>query len=88
MTGPRTRVRLCGPLRLEIDGRDVAAALPGGQAATLLSYLLAGRERAADRDELVDAALARAAAAGSRRGAAPAAVAAAPGARPGDAGGP
>ena len=54
MTGPRTTVRLCGPLRLEIDGRDVAAALPGGQAGTLLSYLLAGRERAADRDELVD----------------------------------
>src|ERR687897_388531 len=45
---PRTRVSLCGPLGLEIDGRDVVPALPGRQAG-----LLSSRERAADRDELV-----------------------------------
>src|SRR5829696_7959427 len=51
---PRTRVKLCGALRLEIDGRDVAASLPGGQAGLLVCYLLASPERAADRDALVE----------------------------------
>jgi len=45
---------LCGLLGLEIDGRDVASTLAGGQAGLLVCYLLASRERAADRDELVD----------------------------------
>ncbi len=49
----RTRGRLCGPLRLDIDGVDVARGLPGGQAAALLCYLLASPNRAADRDELI-----------------------------------
>jgi DNA-binding SARP family transcriptional activator/tetratricopeptide (TPR) repeat protein len=49
----RTRGRLCGPLRLEIDGVDVAHGLPGGQAAALLCYLLASPNRTADRDELI-----------------------------------
>ena len=49
----RTRGRLCGPLRLEIDGVDVARGLPEGQAAALLCYLLASPDRAADRDELI-----------------------------------
>ena len=51
---PRTRVVLCGPLGLEIDGRDVASALPGGQAGCSRAYLLARPERAADRDALVE----------------------------------
>jgi DNA-binding SARP family transcriptional activator len=51
---PRTRIRLCGPLALEIDGRDVASGVPGGQAGSLLRYLIANRERGADRDELID----------------------------------
>src|SRR5688500_1541906 len=38
---PRTRARLCGPLQLEVDGRDVAAGLPGGQPGLLVGYLLA-----------------------------------------------
>src|SRR5919198_3327129 len=50
---PRTRVRLCGELRLEIDGEPRAA--PGGQAASLLGFLLASQERAAERAELIDA---------------------------------
>ena len=54
MPEPRTRIRLCGPLEFEIDGRSLAAALPAGQAATLLCYLVATRERASDRDELID----------------------------------
>jgi DNA-binding SARP family transcriptional activator len=54
-TGPvtRTRIRLLGSLQLEIDGRDVAAAAPGGQVRSLLLYLIAHRERAADRGELI-----------------------------------
>jgi DNA-binding SARP family transcriptional activator/tetratricopeptide (TPR) repeat protein len=51
---PRTRVRLCGSLGFEIDDRDLAGALPRGQAGGLLCYLLASDERAADRDELID----------------------------------
>jgi DNA-binding SARP family transcriptional activator/tetratricopeptide (TPR) repeat protein len=48
-----TSVRLCGPLRLEINGRDVAAEVPRGQPTSLLCYLLASPDRAADRDELI-----------------------------------
>ena len=53
MSELRTRVVLCGSLRVEIDGRDVSAALPGGQTGLLACYLLASPGRAADRDELV-----------------------------------
>jgi DNA-binding SARP family transcriptional activator/tetratricopeptide (TPR) repeat protein len=51
---PRTRIRLCGPLSLTIDGR--ALTPPGGQAGVLLCFLLARPDRAADRDELIAAA--------------------------------
>ena len=54
MQEPRTRVRLCGPLALEIDGRDVAAGLPPGQAESLLCFLLAHGDRTVDRGELID----------------------------------
>jgi pentatricopeptide repeat protein len=50
---PRTRVRLCGRLELEMDGRDSGRTLPAGQGRTLLCYLLANRDRAAHRDELI-----------------------------------
>jgi class 3 adenylate cyclase/DNA-binding SARP family transcriptional activator len=50
----RTRVRLCGPLALEIDGRDAMAAVPAGQARSLLAYLLTREERAAERAALVE----------------------------------
>jgi DNA-binding SARP family transcriptional activator/tetratricopeptide (TPR) repeat protein len=50
---PRTTSRLFGPLRLEIDGVDLAGGLPGGQATALLCYLLANPDRAADREELI-----------------------------------
>jgi DNA-binding SARP family transcriptional activator/tetratricopeptide (TPR) repeat protein len=51
---PRSRSRLCGELGLEIDGRDVASGLPGGQTTTLLCHLIANDGRAADRDELIE----------------------------------
>jgi DNA-binding SARP family transcriptional activator/tetratricopeptide (TPR) repeat protein len=51
---PRTWIRLCGGLALEIDGRQQAGTLPGGQAGSLLCYLIASDERAADRDEMID----------------------------------
>jgi DNA-binding SARP family transcriptional activator len=54
MPEPRTRIRLCGPLSLEIDGRDAAAAVPAGQAESLLGYLLAHAGRAVERGELID----------------------------------
>ena len=50
----RTRVRLCGPLALAIDGRDAIADVPAGQARSLLAYMLTRpsvrRARRADRD--------------------------------------
>jgi DNA-binding SARP family transcriptional activator len=49
---PRTRARLCGGLSVEIDGEPVVP--PGGQAASLLGYLLARPERAAERAELIE----------------------------------
>jgi DNA-binding SARP family transcriptional activator/tetratricopeptide (TPR) repeat protein len=51
---PRTRIRLCGPLELVIDGNDLVAGVRGGQTGSLLRYLIANRERGADRDELTD----------------------------------
>jgi DNA-binding SARP family transcriptional activator/tetratricopeptide (TPR) repeat protein len=50
----RTRVRLCGALGLEVDGRELAAALPEGQPAVLLAALLVDRERGVERDALVE----------------------------------
>jgi class 3 adenylate cyclase/DNA-binding SARP family transcriptional activator len=52
--GVRTRVRLCGPLALEIDGRDSVAAVPAGQARSLLAYLLTREDRCAERGALID----------------------------------
>jgi DNA-binding SARP family transcriptional activator/tetratricopeptide (TPR) repeat protein len=53
MHEPRTRIRLCGPPAVEIDGRDATAGLPSGQAESLLCYLLANHDRALDRSELI-----------------------------------
>ena len=49
---PRTRARLCGELAVEIDGERREP--PGGQAASLLGFLLTSPERAADRAELIE----------------------------------
>ncbi len=53
MPEPRTRIRLCGPLAVEIDGRDATAGLPSGQAESLLCFLLANAGRPVDRAELI-----------------------------------
>jgi hypothetical protein len=37
-----TRVRLCGALAVQVDGHDMTAALPGGQATALFAYELRG----------------------------------------------
>lgn len=50
----RTRVRLCGSLMVEIDGRDAVDAVPAGQARSLLAYLLTRDERCAERGALID----------------------------------
>jgi DNA-binding SARP family transcriptional activator/tetratricopeptide (TPR) repeat protein len=54
MLEPRTRIRLCGPLALEIDGREVAAGVPAGQAQALLAFLLARGGGPVERAELID----------------------------------
>jgi DNA-binding SARP family transcriptional activator/tetratricopeptide (TPR) repeat protein len=52
-----TRIWLCGPLRLEVDGRALTADLPTGQAGALLAYLLSSRDFSARREELIEAIL-------------------------------
>jgi predicted ATPase/DNA-binding SARP family transcriptional activator len=56
--GPRdtsTRIALCGELRVRIAGRDVSDELPSRQGRALFAYLVLHRDRAASRDELIDA---------------------------------
>jgi len=53
-TEPRTVLRLCGGVELEIAGLSVAGALPGGQATALFACL-AISEGPLGRDELIDA---------------------------------
>jgi pentatricopeptide repeat protein len=53
--GARTRIQLCGRFVLELDGRRIDAQLPSRQGRLLFAYLALNRDRAATRDELVDA---------------------------------
>jgi DNA-binding SARP family transcriptional activator len=53
-TGSGWIVRLCGPLSVRVDDRDVTADLPGRQGRLLLAYLAVNRERACPRGELID----------------------------------
>jgi DNA-binding SARP family transcriptional activator len=48
-----TRVHLCGPLVVRIDGRTVE--LPGRQGRLVFAYLVLRRPRTVRRDELIDA---------------------------------
>ena len=48
------RVRVCGPLEIEIDGRRVESPLSGSKRAQLVAYLAINRGRAVRRDELID----------------------------------
>lgn len=54
-SGARTRIQLCGRFVLELDGRRIEAGLPSRQGRLLFAYLALSRDRAATRDELVDA---------------------------------
>jgi DNA-binding SARP family transcriptional activator len=51
----RPRIQLCGRFVVELDGRRIDAKLPSRQGRLLFAYLALNRERAATRDELVDA---------------------------------
>ena len=48
----KARVQLCGPMRVELNGRRVEHALPGRQGRVLFAYLLLERDRWVSRDEL------------------------------------
>jgi DNA-binding SARP family transcriptional activator len=50
-----TRIQLCGRLVVELSGRDVTTALPGGHGRLVFTYLAVHRERAVQRDELKEA---------------------------------
>jgi DNA-binding SARP family transcriptional activator/tetratricopeptide (TPR) repeat protein len=50
-----TRIALCGELRVRIAGRDVSGELPSRQGRALFAFLVLHRDRAASRDELIDA---------------------------------
>ena len=50
-----TRIQLCGRLAVELEGRELTASLPGGQARLLFTYLAVNRARSARRDELIEA---------------------------------
>jgi len=50
-----TRIRLCGQLRVELQGEQREAALRGRQGRLLFAYLALHRDRPVRRDELVEA---------------------------------
>ncbi len=49
-----TRIALCGPLVVEIDGHRLEGELPGRQGRLLLAYLAAHRRRPVSRAELIE----------------------------------
>src|SRR5262245_22826874 len=49
-----TRIALCGPLMVQIDGRRLEGELPGRQGRLLLAYLAAHRRRPVSRAELIE----------------------------------
>ncbi len=52
---PSTRIQLCGPLAVELAGRDLTRKLPGGQARVLFTYLTVARALPSRRGELIEA---------------------------------
>jgi DNA-binding SARP family transcriptional activator/class 3 adenylate cyclase len=49
------RIKLCGTLEVELDGRRVDQDLPGRQGRLVFAYLATRRDRPVSRDELMDA---------------------------------
>jgi DNA-binding SARP family transcriptional activator len=52
---PPTRIQLCGPTVVELDGNRLERGLPGRQGRRLFAYFVLNRHRLVSRDELVDA---------------------------------
>ncbi len=52
---PRCRIRLCGPLRIELDGEDRTHLLRGTQARLVLGFLALHRRAPVSRDTLLAA---------------------------------
>jgi DNA-binding SARP family transcriptional activator len=50
-----TRIQVCGQLAVELAGRELTQALPGGQARVLFTYLVVHRALPARREELIEA---------------------------------
>ena len=48
-----TRIQLCGVLKADIEGRNVAPSLRGRQGRILLAYLVLNRGKPVSRDELI-----------------------------------
>jgi DNA-binding SARP family transcriptional activator/tetratricopeptide (TPR) repeat protein len=53
-SAPSARVRVCGPLTVEIGGRRLDGLLPGRKGPQLVAYLAINRHRAVRREELID----------------------------------
>lgn len=49
-----SRIQLCGPLLVRVDGRDVTSAFRG-QSRVVLAYLVLNRRRLVSREELAEA---------------------------------
>ena len=50
-----TRIQVCGPLAVQLAGRELTGHLPGGQARILLTFLVMNRGRSVRREELIEA---------------------------------
>jgi DNA-binding SARP family transcriptional activator len=48
-------IRLCGPIRVALGGRELGNGLPGRQGRLLFAYLVRNRDRVCSRAELIDA---------------------------------
>jgi hypothetical protein len=55
MDDRETRIQLCGPLVVRLEGVRVERSLPGRQGRLLFAYLALGRRRPATRSELTKA---------------------------------
>jgi pentatricopeptide repeat protein len=55
LRGAHPRIQLCGRFVIELDGRRIETGLPSRQGRLLFAYLALNRDRAAMREELVEA---------------------------------
>src|SRR4051794_26946248 len=50
-----SRIQVCGPIIVELDGRRIEDALPSRQGRLLFAYLVINRSRPTPRSQIVDA---------------------------------